>query len=138
MNRTLFILLLGALCMNSFAAEQQLWTDNKMTPDQPFPARVRAVLQSWGGYDLLLEEIGGERLCFAHVQMSAPLSYTLVTDPKQELADEPKRKAAHWNYISPGIEINRFSWSIGPHYIGRIFGADDVLLKVSPGKDPTK
>jgi hypothetical protein len=75
---------------------------------------------------------------FAQVYLTAPLTYTLVSDPKQELADEPKRKAAHWIYISPDIELDRFSWSLGPHRIGRIFGADDLLLQVPPHKDQTK
>lgn len=138
MKRALLHLLLSAICLHSFAAEQELWTGNKMTSDQPFPARVRAVSQSWVGYVLLLEEIGGERLCFAEVNIMAPLTYTLVANPKQEAADEPKRKAAHWIYVSPAIDVDRFSWSIGPQRIGRIFGADDVLRKVSSSKDQSK
>jgi hypothetical protein len=138
-KRPFFHLILSLFCASSLAAEERFWTDNKLTPDQPFPAAVRAVYQSWVGYELLLEEIGGShRLCIAQVYMSAPLTYTLVKDPKQEVADEPKRKEAHWIYVSPAIEIDRFSWSLGPFRIGRIFGDDDVLRKVPQRKDQTK
>ena len=89
--------------------------------------------QSWVGYELLLEEIGGShRLCIAQVYMTTgPLSYTIIKDRKQEVANESKRKEAHWIYVSPAIEIDQFSWSLGPWRIGRIFGDEDVLRKVS-------
>ncbi len=79
---------------------------------------------------MLLEEIGGERLCFAEVNMMNPLKYTLVADPKQEAADEPRRKAADWIYLSPAIDVDRFCWRIG-----RIFGAEDVLRKAVTQKE---
>jgi hypothetical protein len=33
-------------------------------------------------------------------------------------------------YLNPSVEIDRFSWSMGPWRIGRIFGDDDSLRKV--------
>ena len=139
MNRSIIHLLLSLFSFSAFAAEERFWSDNKITPDQPFPARVRAVAQSWVGYELLLEEIGGEqRLCFAHINVTLPLTYTIVADTKKETAEEPKRKEAHWIYVSPAIEVDRFSWSLGPWRIGRIFGDDDILRKVPPRKDQTK
>ena len=31
-----------------------------------------------------------------------------------------QRKAAHWIYVSPAIDVDRFRWSLGPQRIGRI------------------
>jgi len=90
---------------------------------------------------LLLEEIGGDkRLCFARVYMGFPLEYRIVadSDATKETAKDPKRPAVEWTYVSPAIDVDRFSWSLGPWRIGRIFGDDDVLHKVSPVEAKTK
>ncbi|MGI9240058.1 MAG: hypothetical protein ACR2RV_04625, partial [Verrucomicrobiales bacterium] len=35
-----------------------------------------------------------------------------------------------WIYLDPGIEISRFSWSIGAWKQGRVFRESDLLLKI--------
>jgi hypothetical protein len=131
-NRHFFIALLVSHLLLPFGrADDTIWTGNKLTSAQPFPAAVRAVLPSWVGYHLLLEEIGGEgRLCIARVWITAPLEYTIVADRAKEVADEPERKKTGWTYVSPAIELDRFSWSLGPPKIGRIFGEEDILRKI--------
>lgn len=139
MNRRILHLVFSLFSLHAFAAEERFWTDNKITPGQPFPAKVRAVGRSWVGYNLLLEEIGGEhRLCFAQLYITIPLSYTTVAHPKQEQAEEPNRKEHGWTYVSPSIDVDAFSWSIGIFRIGRIFGDDDMLRKVPQPKDHRK
>jgi hypothetical protein len=134
MNRLLFLaMLLGLLCVSQSRAEDQIWQNNKLTASQPFPAAVVGVLQEWDGYLLLLEEIGGKgRLCIAQVWFSVPLEYTVIEDAQQKMA---ARKKAGWNFVSPGIELDRFSWSIGPWKIGRIFGEEDILRKAVMQKE---
>jgi hypothetical protein len=140
MNRSLFIFpLVATLCVSMAPAEDRHWQDNKLTPEQPFPAAVRAVLQEWPGYHLLLEEIGGSgRLCLAKVWMTEPLEYTVVQDTKAEIAAENERKKARWIYVSPAIEVSQFSWCLGPWNIGRKFGEEDLLRKAMKPKEPAK
>jgi hypothetical protein len=141
MNRIALCLLLSLSVLSECAAEERFWTDNKITVDQPFPAKVRAVSQKWEGYDLLLEEIGGERrLCFARVWIGSPLEYRIVTDSdaKKEATNDPAHPAVEWIHVSPAIDIDRFSWSLGPWRIGRIFGDDDVLKKIPTVKNKAK
>jgi hypothetical protein len=132
MNRRISLFLLLSLVLSpALHAADEIWNDNKLTPAQPFPAAVKAVLPSWVGYHLLLEEIGGTgRLCVVGVWETAPIEYVIVEDSKKELAAEAERKKAGWTYVSPSIEVNRFSWSLGPLRIGRIFGEEDILLKI--------
>jgi hypothetical protein len=140
MNRSRFIFaLVLTLCVSMGRAEDRLWQDNKLTPEQPFPAAVRAVLGDWPGYHFLLEEIGGSgRLCIAKAWMTAPMEYTAVQDTKAEIAAESERKKARWIYVSPAIEVSQFSWSLGAWKIGRVFGEEDFLRKIPKPKEPTK
>ena len=140
MNRhSLIVVLLTLLWAAHARASDELWTGNKLTNAQPFPASVRAVLPSWVGYHLLLEEIGGAgRLCVARVWFTAPLEYAPVEDTQKEVAAEPERKKAGWTYVSPAIEVDRFSWSLGPWKIGRIFGDEDILQKITKARPGPK
>jgi hypothetical protein len=105
----------------------RLWEDNKLTEAQPFPGKVLAVESGWGGYRLFLESAGdGEkRYCIAQVwPAGAPhLGYREIG--KAEL---PK-PGVTIVYLDPAVEVDRFSWSMGPWTIGRTFGDEDCLKK---------
>ncbi|MDR3402510.1 MAG: hypothetical protein P4L99_08430 [Chthoniobacter sp.] len=134
MNRLSVVLtVVGAfVCFNASGAEDQFWSDNKLTPAQPFPGRVCAVATLWPGYDLLIEEIGGQRVCLARVWIGHELEYAVLDPAKGESKENPKCFEANgqWTYLSPAIDVDRFSWSMGSMFIGRIFGDQDVLRKV--------
>ncbi|MEP6670895.1 MAG: hypothetical protein ABJF10_17180 [Chthoniobacter sp.] len=134
MNRLIVILaVVGAfVCFNASGAEDKLWSDNKLTPAQPFPGKVCAVATLWPGYDLLIEENGGPRVCLVRVWIPHPLEYSVLDPTKGETKENPKCLEANgnWTYLSPAIDVDRFSWSIGPMGIGRFFGDQDVLRKV--------
>lgn len=140
-NYRLFTLLVASVFWGSSAihADEKLWTDNKLTPAQPFPAKVCAVATSWVGYHLLLEEIGGtHRLCIVRVWFTAPLEYIILDAAKGATPEWPQRTEG-WTYITPGIDVNRFSWSIGIDKIGQCFGDEDILRKITtPQKAPAK
>ncbi|MGV3534174.1 MAG: hypothetical protein ACO1QR_17530 [Chthoniobacteraceae bacterium] len=121
-------------------AEDEFWANDRLTPAQPFPGRVCAVANLWPGYNLLIEEIGGKRLCLVRVWAGHPLEYSVLDPAKGQTRDNPQAVEANggWTYLSPAVEINRFSWSMGPFRIGKIFGDDDVLRKVAPEKGPEK
>jgi hypothetical protein len=129
----------SALCFPHAQADEAFWSDNKITPGQPFPAKVCAVATSWVGYHLLLEELGGtHRLCVARLWMTAPLEYIVLDTTKGETPEYPQRTEG-WTYITPGIDVNRFSWSIGIAKLGKVFGDEDMLHKVQKPKEiPTK
>ena len=109
-------------------AEDSLWKDNKLTPAQPFPGRVLAVESSWGGYRLIIESIGegDTTCCIAQVWPGGlpHLDYKVI-----QKNDLPKPSVSTV-YLDPSVEIDRFSWSMGPWKIGRIFADDDSLKKV--------
>lgn len=111
-------------------AEDVLWKDNKLTPAQPFPGRVLAVESSWGGYRLVIESLGDgdKKYCIAQVWPGAGVSPQLAYSEILKV-DIPKPSVSTV-FLNPSIEIDRFSWSMGPWKIGRVFGDEDCLKKV--------
>ena len=110
-------------------AEEILWKDNKLTPEQPFPGKVLAVESSWAGYRLFIESIGdaGKKYCVAKVWPGGgvvPLEYQAI-----QASDLPP-PGVMAVFLNPPIEVNGFSWSMGVWKIGKIFGEEDVLQKV--------
>ncbi len=106
------------------AEEVELWHDGKISPEQPFKALVIGVIPGWGSDTIILQEIGEqERYCFAifHRGLS-----TYEVQSKEEYA---KKKLVGATVISPGVEVERFSWTMGVHKIGKIFGEDDLVSK---------
>lgn len=103
MKPLFIILILASGSLRSAGEETKIWSGNKLTPEQPFPAKVRAVWAGWEGYSLLLEEIGGtqNRLCIAEVHVLVSISYGLIKDTEVELKAEPQRKTERWIYLSP-------------------------------------
>lgn len=127
------LLLLAISSIRSTGGETKLWSDNKLTSEQPFSARVRAIRIGWEGCSLLLEELGGSkhRLCIAEVRALQSIGYGTIKDTKAEEKAEEQRKKEGWTYLSPAIEVSGFSWSIGAHVLGARFGEDDILMKTA-------
>src|SRR5688572_12225346 len=91
----------------SARAEDVLWKDNKLTPAQPFPGRVVAVVSSWPGYHLFIESFGDKdkKYCIAQVWLGGhPLNYKEVQ--KKDLPPPSVTTI----FLSPSIEVDRFSW----------------------------
>jgi hypothetical protein len=130
--RSAFALLAIAVATVTSAAEPpQLWHGNRITPEQPFPARVVGVIPSWIGYALLLKEIteNSPRLCIATLWATADLNYTVVADTKAFKEVHDAQKAT---YLTPGVEIDSFSWTMGAFLIGRRFGDKDFVAQQYP------
>jgi uncharacterized protein YecT (DUF1311 family) len=106
-------------------ADEALWTDNKITPSQPFPGRILAVDSGWGGYRLVIESNGeGEkRFCLANVVPPFVLNYTEIA--KADLS----KLGGMMVFLNPSIEVDNFSWSMGVHRIGKTFGEEDFVRK---------
>ena len=106
------------------ADEPKLWTDGKITPEQPFPGKVIGAIPSWGGAIVILREDGENgRYCVANLIMSL-FTYRIV-EAKNFDKKEWIQKGA--TFIDPRAEVERFSWSMGVHKIGRIFGEEDFV-----------
>ncbi len=117
------------------AKKMRLWEGGRITPEQPFPARVVGVTSSWVGYALLLEEIKDEkpRYCIALLFATSKLDYKIVPD-KAAFADfNGVGASGKWaTYLSPGVNVDNFSWGIGIDTIGRRFGEKDCVRKWYP------
>ncbi len=130
--RSIFALLAIAVATVASAAEPtQLWHGNRITPEQPFPARVVGVIPSWLGYALLLEEITEDspHLCIATLWATADLSYKVVPAKEAFQKVHDSHKAT---YLTPGVEVDSFSWSMGAFLIGRRFGDKDFVTQQYP------
>lgn len=134
--RTFSILLVCAALIglvHSVSAEEsksdsRLWVNNKLTPEQPFPARVVAVSASWVGYTLLLEEITDDEiplLCIAEVgYMGVKYSVDLVG---QHSVNRMKHEQMHTEFLKKPIAVSGFSWDKGIGKLGLKYGKDDAL-----------
>jgi len=135
--RILFLSLSCFFLSSFLRAEEQTWENNKITRDQPFSGKVLAVETSWGGYRLLLQSTKDEsKFCIAQIWpggggTAGSLSYKLL-----QRKDLPK-PSVQWVFLNPAIEVDRFSWSMGPWKIGRIFGDDDCV-KIVLNRNITK
>jgi hypothetical protein len=104
-------------------AESLPWENNRLTTDQPFPARVVGVMETWVGIQLLLEEIETDspRYCYVFVALNRPLKYL-------ELSKEESTKFMDRNKIQPGVLVSEFSHD-GVWKLGSRFGEKDLLLR---------
>jgi len=105
---------------------EELWSDDRITPQQPFRAKVVAVQPGWGWDTIVLKEIDGDgRYCMA--TFGNPLgSYKIIL--KEEF-DEKAMKRNGAIFLDPPVEIARFSWSMGVWRHGRVFGDEDAATK---------
>jgi hypothetical protein len=105
----------------------ELWSDYRITPEQPFRAKVVAVQPGWGWDTIVLKEIEGEgRYCLA--TFGNPLGDYQIVQKDDFDARSMKQKGAI--FLDPAIEVERFSWSMGIWRHGRIFGDDDAATKL--------
>lgn len=106
----------------------ELWENDKFTRAQPWPGRVIAVYASWMGYTLLVTDLESEsRLCLVTINVMGSIIY------RELMGETLKRRARAASAIalSPGIEVGRFSWSVGPYSLGKRFGEADLLRQTA-------
>ena len=104
-----------------------IWQGNKLTPEQPFPARVKAISGSWVGYTLLLEEITEEkpgRACLAVIGYQQ-IAYHEYAPP--ECLKRMKHSRMHATFFDAPAEVNRFRWDNGLYKLGHVAGREDSL-----------
>ena len=118
-----------ALLIPAFSDLQadELWSEGRITPEQPFRAKVVAVQPGWGWDTIVLKEIDGTgRYCLA--TFGSPLGdYNVV---QKEQFDEKEMKQNGAIFLDPPIAVERFSWSMGIWRHGRLFGDDDAATKI--------
>ena len=107
-------------------AEEELWSEGKITPEQPFKAEVIGVKPGWGWDTIILKEVDGAgRYCLA--TFGNLLGTYAIVEPDK--FDRDKMIELGATFLMPPVEVERFSWSMGIWKHGRIFGKEDAATK---------
>jgi len=115
-----------SLLVANVQAEDELWDEGKITPEQPFKAVVLGVTPGWGWDTIILREVGGKgRYCLA--TFGNPLGTYTIVDPDK--FDQDRMLELGATFLTPPVEVQRFSWSMGVWKHGKIFGEDDAATK---------
>ena len=127
----LFSILILSSCSSITNPEDTIWVNNKLTKDQPFPAEVVGICESWVGFELLLKELGGQkpRLCYLNIASTFEINYKIISTFRESnklLINSPKAK---WTIIKPGISVNDFSHKNQLYSIGKNFKEKDLLYQ---------
>ncbi|MBK1835736.1 hypothetical protein [Roseibacillus ishigakijimensis] len=125
MQRLMIVLISVTIgCSAVYASE--LWHDGKITPNQPFKAKVIGVKPGWGWDTIVLKELGGKgRYCLASVGHINP-TYEIVA-----AQDFNKKEMIRNNttFIDPAVDVERFSWTMGVWMHGKRFGEKDAATQ---------
>ncbi len=138
--KIIYILLVMAICPFSACAldnkPSPLWTNGKVTPEQPFKAKVVAAggISPWSGETVIyLREDGGEgrslevRIGFATGKgVRYTVSKTYKKDLKELVDSLNKRGYGIAVFLDP-VDISKFAWASPMGGVGRIFGDKDLV-----------
>ena len=118
----LFIPILFLAFIGSLRAEEvKFWHEGRITPEQPFKAKVIGIRHGWGWDTLILREEGEGRYCLA--TFGNPLGEYKTVEIKD--FDQAAMIKSGAIFLTPGIEVSRFSWSMSIWKHGKIFGEED-------------
>jgi hypothetical protein len=108
------------------AEETKFWDKGRITPEQPFKAKVIGVTPGWGWDTIILkEEAGKGRYCLA--AFGSPFGNYTIIEPDD--FDRDKMIEQGTTFITPSVDVSRFSWTMGIWKHGSIFGEDDATTK---------
>ena len=113
----------------AIAKEPELWKDGKITPEQPFRAKVVGSVASWAGSVIILKEEGGRgRYCVADLLVSR-ISYRMI-----EAKDFDKEAWGKGGAVfeEPPVEVSKFSRHTLLYKFGRAFGDEDFVRRQYP------
>lgn len=116
-------LLILALLVGKVSGADELWANGRISAEQPFKAKIIGVRPGWDTI-MMKEEDGKGRYCFASV--GSTLSYKIVSPKEFDRAKQIKHGAT---FLTPPVEVGRFSWSMGIWLHGRRFGEKDAVTK---------
>lgn len=137
MKTIIFTLTILLMAMQFCMAEEDVWKNNRLTVNQPFPAEVIAIATSWVGYELLLRELDAKepRHCHVNVAINLGLHYTLTGLKASEklLLNAP---TTTWTMLPKPVSVNEFHYAAGAYKLGRNYGAEDLLMKAI-GRKPS-
>jgi hypothetical protein len=129
-------LLVVIFSLKSFAAEDhtsKLWTDGKVTPDQPFKAKVVAAggVSPWSGETViyLREDVVEGRFLEVRIGFSTGNGVRYTPIKNQEVFDKIVKGLTGYGatvFIDP-VEISRFVWASPMGGVGEIFGDKDLV-----------
>ena len=113
----------------------QIWKDEKITPDQPFKAKVVAAggMSPWSGYTVIyLQESGGEkRFLEAKVAFGYSTGVTYKILPHKSFKQISERLTKHptqnSTLLTDPIDVTRLVWFSPLGYIGSVFEEQDIV-----------
>ena len=126
MHHNVIAFIVLSLFSVSAQGEEELWSEGKITPEQPFKAEVIGVKPGWGWDTIILKEVGGTgRYCLA--TFGNLLGTYAIVEPDKFDRDRMIELGA--TFLTPPVEVERFSWSMGVWKHGKIFGVEDAATK---------
>ena len=117
-----------------WAEDPEIWTDDRITPEQPFRANVIGARTTWVSVELILESIEKPKkylVADIHANEDQKIVYrTLKAEDQQRIVEEAHKEGARtgWHIITPGIGVNNFSSSF-LYKAGRSFGEEDIVRR---------
>lgn len=134
------LLFLALVSFSSFAgaepskvAVDKLWVEGKITPDQPFKAKIVAAggLSPWSGETIIyLREEGGEkRFLEARVGFGTGkgIRYTILKGEKKNFAEILAGKGYGAAVFIDPVDVSNFVWASPLGGVGSIFGEKDIV-----------
>lgn len=133
------------LQVNGFADEQKpndaaslLWRDGKITPEQPFKAKVVAAggLSPWSGETVIYLREDGENGRLLKVMIGVAtrsgINYTEITqkDFNEILKQMNKERSYHSCVFFEPVEVSNFVWVTGLGNVGKKLGDDEIVKRV--------
>lgn len=113
----------------------QLWRDGKITPDQPFKAKIVAAggISPWSGHTVIYLKEDGDNgrilRALVGVHVNTGVQYKKLTKAEFEEVLEWKTDRKSYNacvYITP-VDVSKFVYSSCLGYVGSKMGESDIV-----------
>lgn len=115
-----------------------LWTDGKITPEQPFKAKVVAAggISPWSGKIVMYLREDGEKGRLLEVMIGVGIGTGIqYTEIPQNSFDEilkqmSKERSYHSCVFFEPVDVSNFVWVTGLGNVGKKLGDDEIVKRV--------
>lgn len=120
--------------LSGWAEGGDIWTDDRITSEQPFRANVIGAKNTWVSVQILLESHEKPKkylVADIHANANQKIIYRpLKAADKQQMVEEAHKEGARtgWHIITPGVGVHEFSWA-SIYRTGQAFGDDDIVRR---------
>jgi hypothetical protein len=145
MKKIIIIIISYLLQINGFADEQKpndaasvLWTDGKITPEQPFKAKVVAAggISPWSGKIVMYLREDSEKGRLLEVMIGVGIGtgiqFTEITQNSfdETLKQMSKERSYHSCVFFEPVEVSNFVWVTGIGDVGKKLGDNEIVKRV--------